>query len=158
MASSRPLHQRRLGNANVVYLTLSMRLGVRILSVCLVASLTVVAAFPPCCWSMADADHHLARSESSTSNVRVDEHHHHGAAEATLPASTTVRDAQACNADITVMIATTGPSFSMCELRATGASIPIFEVPASHTPFVSFSDLAPPGASPGAAFLNPLRI
>src|SRR5689334_11041631 len=135
-----------------------MRLGVRILTACLTASLTVVAAFPPCCWSMAHANHHQALPESSTSDVRVDEHHHHGAAEATIPASTAVRDAQRCNADIEVMIATAGPSFSMCELRATGATVSLFKAPASRAPFASFSDLAPPGASPGAAFLNPLRI
>ena len=75
MASCRPLQQRRFGNANVIYLTLSMRVAVRLLSVYLTAWLTAAAGFPPCCWSMAnDHDHH---PQPASVDAAAPSHEHH---------------------------------------------------------------------------------
>ena len=127
MASSRPLQQRGFGNANVVYLTLSMRVAVRVLSVYLTAWLTVSAAFPPCCWSMANGHDHHPRPASVGAASASHEHHGHMpvGAGATIPASQSIirQDVrQQCDAAPADAVVTSTANPSRVDVPAMGSS------------------------------------
>ena len=157
MASSRPLQQRRFSNANVVYLTLPMRFAVRALSVCLTAWLTIGAAVPPCCWSMANGhDHHQGPTPVDGASA-AHEHHGHMAGATMTPAFNSIvrQDVQhPCDAAPADTVATSTASLSRADvptLVPTAESI----VPQSSRAFAHPPDLSPPGAPPGSAFLIP---
>jgi hypothetical protein len=161
MASSRPLQQRRFGNANVIYLTLSMRVTVRVLSAYLTAWLMVAAAFPPCCWSMASYHNHHPQSASVDASAAPHTHHsgHMPGSATTSPSSSVIRQdvRQPCDAAPADAVATSTASLSRTDVPRM---VPVTEArePHSSRTYAHPPDLSPPCASSGSAFLNPLRI
>ena len=151
--------------AGVIYLTWSMTAAVRAFSVWLVVWLTAVASFPPCCWSMANAHEHQGPNNvSSGSHFQSPEpqHHHHGSARPAGPAQAvpamSARPAHGCDTDSAEAVATPRAAHSRVDMRAARATAAVDAVPQVSAPLAVRSDFGPPGASPGSAFLNPLRI
>lgn len=155
-----PPGQRR---RHVIYVTMSMKLAVRALSLFLTVWLTAVAAFPPCCWSMTYAHQHQEMPDSSRSGASSAEHHHHdGSAESVAAAGSTsvlssfpTYDCDTAFADAaTITSAAKSPS----DAHMAGDTAVDIVAPPTSTHVVARADLSPPGATFSSAFLNPLRI
>jgi hypothetical protein len=153
------LHQRRPLNAIVIYLTQPMTFSIRAVSVLLVVWLGAAASFHPCCWSI-NAHGHQAQQEAPA--VRQHTHHHHGAADSSVSVTTApviaATAADECDRESLQAVLTTRafvPFDVMRESELTFANLVTLQVSPIRG---ERSDAAPPGCSPGAAFLNPLRV
>jgi hypothetical protein len=134
---------------------------VRALSLFLTVWTTAVAAFPPCCWSMAVAHEHQPQEVAAPSAASSHEHHHHSSAEPAAPAtalSVSAVPAHDCDTDAAEAIATPRPSRSSIDHRMVIAAPAAFTMPHASALRSSLIEIAPPGTSFDSAFLNPLRV
>src|SRR5687767_2555263 len=154
-----PPEARRRG---VIYVTLSMKLAVRALSVFLTVWLTAAAAFPPCCWSMTYAHEHPETQDRSRGDAATDEHHHHGSADSVAPSaiSSVLSSIPAYDCDTESADAATITSAPRLPADAglVGERASDVVVSPVLARALARADLSPPGAPFSAAFLNSLRI
>jgi hypothetical protein len=145
----------------VIYLTLSMRPGVRVLSMFLSVWLAAGAAFSGCCWSMAYAHDHPAPAGAASQSLSS-EHHHHEASESSAPLLTgsTVRGrTRHCDIESGDAAIATAAGLSRVGALTAVATTFFSAVPPFREPMAApSSDFAPLGSPPSSAFLNPLRV
>jgi hypothetical protein len=145
----------------VIYLTLSMTLAVRALSVLLIVWPTTAASFHPCCWSTASAHDHHVQKLASTAN---DTHHHHHdgssdvvarSADASLMSAPPADNCDTASIEALVTPRTVLSFVVMLGARAASADVVTPQIRATLN---EQSKSVPPGGSPGSAFLSPLRV
>jgi hypothetical protein len=146
----------------VIYLTLSMTFAVRALSLLLIMWLAAAASFPPCCWAIAGAHDDHAQQQASAPSPDMHEHHHDGgtdvvAAPADFPLMSAA-SAHNCDTESVEALVTPRTQLSFVGLPAARAASAGIFTPQVSAACADRSDVVPPGASPGSAFLNPLRL
>ena len=144
-------------------MTMVMTFAVRALSLFLVVWLTVTAAIPACCWSMAYAHEHEQASDIPPSDAMSGEHHHDhhenvdsGALDGTAPVLSSISgyNCDAEFADAATILRGAQPT----ALRPIAEGAVDSLVPALSAHDVPRSDTSPPGSTFTSAFLSPLRI
>jgi hypothetical protein len=145
----------------VIYLTLSMPLAVRALSLLLIVWFTTAASFPPCCWSIAGAHDHHAQKQASAPSIEAHGHHHDGSDLVALSVDAPLMSATpAHNCDTAAVEALVTPRTLLSFIVLLGACAPSADIVALQVPatWCEQSESVPRGGSPASAFLNPLRI
>jgi hypothetical protein len=138
-----------------------MNAAVRALSLLLIVWIPAAASFPLCCWSMASAHDHHARQDASAIPVQPHAHNHGSRDSAVLGASAPTLSAipvHDCDTQFMEAVATPRVSLSSTNLHSADAVCVNAIVMQASAAWRERSDSAPPGASSGSAFLNPLRI
>ena len=134
-----------------------MTVSIRAISVLLIAWLTA-APLSPCCWPTSTAHRDQAKQEAPAGQHM---HHHHGAPDVAVSTTAPVMRAAAvdeCGTESLQAVLTTRafvPSDVMRKTDLTFANAVALQMSLIRS---ARSDAAPPGCSPGAAFLNPLRV
>ena len=136
-----------------------MTFAIRAINLLFIVWLTAAASLPPCCWSMTGTHDHQAQHEAPAMDQHT--HHHHEAPDSAVSTAATVLTATTahdCDAESVQAFLTTRAFVPLDATRT--ADLEFANVVAAHvsTIWCACADPAPPGGSPGSAFLSPLRV